>query len=112
MQETKTLHPQPPLYRELVPQLLSHAVLLIAIKWVIVGIMGQLRKVDGITVQQTSHIQLPQNSHHKYHIKRFLRYHSQQLTFLSLPCCIYYETENTSFRKTRWTSKTPYSTQM
>jgi len=30
----KTLHPQQPLYRELVPQLLSHAVLLIAIKWI------------------------------------------------------------------------------
>jgi len=44
MQETKTLHPQPPLYRELVPQFLSPTVLLIAIKWIqylIVGIMGQ-----------------------------------------------------------------------
>jgi len=59
MQETKTLHPQPPLLRELVPQLLSHAVLLIAIKWIFLSvpycryygtryipIMGQLRKVD------------------------------------------------------------------
>jgi len=47
MQESNTLHPQPPLYRELVPQLLSHAVLLIAMKWIFLSVPYTLQKRDG-----------------------------------------------------------------